>query len=188
MESFERVKITSRNVLFVPQLSTRLFLLMSLIEQGHDVHLSKSQGVQIYFSTITSPVTLPMPNYHLFASSALSTRNNPIKLTTIKKQETDLDLLYWCLGCRSIKTLLSANRENLWEDSNIIVRNDLISTSDHHIATICKKNRIKHSTPDSSIKPGQILCLDIVKNPAKCSGLTQDTTFRYYSLLVNKFS
>ena len=84
--------------------------------------------------------------------------------------------------------LLSANQANLWEDSSIIVRNDLISSSGHHIPTIRKKNRIKYSAPDPSLKPGQILCLDIVKNPAKCSGLTQDTTFCYYLLLVSKFS
>ena len=39
-ESYKPVSITQCNVLFVPQLSRRLFSLVSLIEQGHDVQLS----------------------------------------------------------------------------------------------------------------------------------------------------
>ena len=62
------------------------------------------------------------------------------------------------------------------------------STSDHDIVTIRKRNCVKSATPDPLLKPGQILCLDIVKNPAKCASLTQDTTFTYYPLVMDKFS
>ena len=90
-----------------------------------------------------------------------------------------MDLLYQCLGCRSIKTLLLANQANLWANASIIVRNDLILTSDHDIVTIHKQNHIKSATSNPLLKPGQILCLDIVKNTAKCAGLTQNTMFAF---------
>ena len=185
----EKLLLTLQNVLFVPTLSRRLFSLMSLIEQGHDVRLSRTKGVQIYFAGVTSPVTLKMPNYHLFASAANTSQSSPLIATHHKnKQKIELDILYRRLGCRSIKTLLSANQDDLWDDSSIIIRTDLISSSDHDIATIRKRNRRTYSEPNQSIHPGQILCIDIVKNPAKCPGLTQDTTFPSYLLAVDKFS
>ena len=83
---------------------------MSLIEQDHDVLLSKKYGVQILFSGESSKVTLPMPNYHLFASAGIDKTQDIKPNTSANKKKVDLDLLYRRMGNRSIKTLLSANQ------------------------------------------------------------------------------
>ena len=70
------------DVLFVRHLERRLFSLMSLIEENHDIHLSQQKGVKIYLDGEQSLVTIPMPNYHLFASSAPA---NPNKSTPPQK-------------------------------------------------------------------------------------------------------
>ena len=87
IESYKWVSITLRNVLFVPQLSRCLFFPMFLIEQGNYVQLSKSCGVQIYFETINSPVTLPMSNYHLFALCAFSAKTKYYPISTEKNKK-----------------------------------------------------------------------------------------------------
>ena len=90
-EIHDTVYLTLTDVLYVPQLSRRLFSLMSLIEQGHDFSLSRTKGIQIYFCDIASPVSMPMPNYHLFASYAAADMNSK---PHGNKQKIDLDLLY----------------------------------------------------------------------------------------------
>jgi len=112
---------------------------MSLIEENHTVELSKKNGVKLYFAGMKSPITIPMPNYHLFASQVKDGDNTlHKKKSSNNKQSINLDLLYRRLGCRSVKTLLSANQADVWDDSYITVQNDIISASDHHIATIRK--------------------------------------------------
>ena len=64
----EDINLRLEGVLHVSELSRRLFSLMALIEQDHTVNLSKQHGVQIKFDGESSKITLPMPNYHLFAS------------------------------------------------------------------------------------------------------------------------
>ena len=86
-----------------------------------------------------------MPNYHLFASCGIDKANDVMaspKSINPKKKKIDLDLLYRRTGCRSIKTLLSANQADVWNDTTVNVTTDLISTSDHHIATIKKRLEI----------------------------------------------
>ena len=187
-ETHEKLILTLQNVLYVPTLSRCLFYLTSLIEQGYDVKLSRKKGVQIFFDQTQSPVTLKMTNYHPFASAAMPKPSSTSAISAKNKQKIDLDILYRRLGFRSIKSLLSANQADLWHDSMIVVRTYFISSSNHDIATIRNRNQHKHTESDTSLKPGQILCLDIVQNPTKCTGLTQDTNFKYYLLAVDKFS
>ena len=155
------------DVLFVKHLERRLLSLMPLIEQIHDVRLSRQNMVQIYFDGEQSPVTIPMPNYHLFASSASANPNKSTPPQKSNKKKISLDLLYQRMGCRSIKTLLPANQEQIWDDVEVILKNDIISTSDHNIATIRKRRRNMFSEPNSSLQPGQKLCLDKIKSPHK---------------------
>ena len=183
----QKINLRIEDVLLVPNLERRLFSLMSLIEQDHDVRLSRNKGVQIYFSGERSPVTIPMPNYHLFASSASANENQLIKREKKNKKKISLDLIYQRMGCRSIKTLLSANQAEIWNDVEIIMKNDIISTSDHDIATIRKRKRNMHTEPDPNLQPGQKLCLDIIKSPHKIS-VTQETSYPYYLLAVDAFS
>ena len=103
-ESHEKLVLTLQNVPYVSTLSCCLFSLMSLIEQGLDIKLSHKKGVQIFFDQTHSPVTLKMPNYHLFATTVTSRPSLINDVATKNKQKIKLDLLYHRLGCRSIKT------------------------------------------------------------------------------------
>jgi len=129
-----------------------------------------------------------MPNYHLFASQVKDGDNTlHKKKSPNNKHSIHLDLLYRRLECISVKTLLSANKADVWDDSYITVQNDIISTSDHHIATIHKQRRNLQSEPDKALKPGQMLCLDLIYSPPK-KGLAPETTFKYYILAVDSYS
>ena len=83
------------------------------------------------------------------------------------------------MGCRSKKTLLSANQAQIWDDVEVILKNDIISTSNHNINTIRKRRRNMFSEPNSNLQPGQKLCLDIIKSPHKLS-VIQNTSYSYY--------
>ena len=128
------------DVLYVPNLEQRLFSLISLIDQDHDAKLSKRNGVQIYLHNEKYPISLPMPNYHLFASSAKSKTPTEI-ITSTNKIKIPLELLYMRMDCRNIKTFHSPNQAELWKDITVIISNDTFLENDHHIATIRKTNR-----------------------------------------------
>jgi len=70
--------------------------------------------------------------------SRSDTNNKLIKKEKTDKKKICLDLIYQRMGCRSIKTLLSSYQAEVWNDVEIIMKNDIISTSDHDIATIRK--------------------------------------------------
>ena len=108
-------------------------------------------------------------------------------ITSTKKNNIPVELLYKRTGFRNIKTLLSANQENLWQDVNIIINNDIISDTNHHIATIHKKNRNMSRIKNPNLKPGQILYLDIIKNTSSTS-ITPSTSFSYFLLAVDAYS
>ena len=106
------IKIRIHNVLYVPGLAQRLFSLMSLIKEGHDVTLSNKKGIMFNFGKLVT-VTTKLLNYHLFASQAVTQRQVIKQRKTERyKKEIGLDLLYKRLGHRSIKTLLSANKDD----------------------------------------------------------------------------
>ena len=73
------------------------------------------------------------------------------------------------MGCSNIKTLLSANQAELWEDTTVVISNDIISENDHHIATIKKANRNMTHKPNPKLKPGDVICLDIIQNISRTS-------------------
>ena len=91
------------------------------------------------------------------------------------------------MGCRNIKTLLSANQDDIWKDTSIVISHDLILENDHHIATIQKTNRNKKRQSNPNMKPGDIICLDIIKNTSTLS-VTQSTMYPFFLLAVNAFS
>ena len=163
---------------------------MSLIFQNHNVKLSKRNGAQIYLQGERFPISINMPNYHLLASSARTNQkmqNTKAIITSTNKTNIPLKLLYMWTDCRSIKKLLSANQENLWQDVNIIINNDIISDSNHHIATIRKTNRNTSRIENTNLKPGQIICLDIIKNNTSSSN-TPSTAFSHFLMAVDAYS
>ena len=91
------------------------------------------------------------------------------------------------MGCRNIKTLLSANQAELWKDTTVVITNDIISENDHHIATIRKHNRNMTREPNPNLRPGDVLCLDIIKNTSTTS-LTPTTMYKYFLLAVDAYS
>ena len=180
----DSINLRIKGVLHVPHLSRRLFSLMSIIKEGHDVTLSKSHGIKFTFGPYIS-ITIPLPNYKLFASPAI--QQNVNRKHNIKKTKIPLKIIYNRLGLRSVKMLLSANQDNVWNDTEIILENDFVSTSDHVIATIEKRARNKIKEPDATLQPGQTICLDLIKSPSKIS-LTTETSFPFYLLAVDAFS
>ena len=91
------------------------------------------------------------------------------------------------MGCRNIKTLLSANQAELWKDTTAIISNDIVSENDHHIATIRKHNRNTTRELNPNIKRGDVLCLDIIRNTLT-SSLTLSTMYKYFLLAVDVYS
>ena len=140
-----------------------------MIDQNHDVKLSKQNGVQIYLQGERFPISINMPNYHLFASSVRIKPNKYTIFASTTKINVTLEFLYMRTGCRNIKTLLSANQENSWQDIIIIINNDIVSDTNHHIETIRKKNSNTTCINQPNLKAGQIICLDIMKNIASSS-------------------
>ena len=104
------------DVLYIPNLERRLFSLMSLIDQNHNVKLYQHNGVQIYLYWQQFPTSINMPNYHLFASSThtkqKSTSTQPL-IRSNMKANAPLELCYMQMGCRNIKTHLSSNQKGL---------------------------------------------------------------------------
>ena len=183
----ENITLCLIDVLHVPNLERKLYSFMSLIDQNHDVKLSKRNGAQIYLQGECFPISINMPNYHLFASSARTKQNTQTILASTMKINFPLELFYMRTGCRSIKTLLSANQENLWQDVNIIIKNDIISDTDHHIETIRKKKRNTSRINNPNLKAGQIICLDMIKNTAS-SSITPSISFSDFLMAVDVYS
>ena len=157
---------------------------MLLIDQNHDVKLSIRNRVQIYLHQEKYPIPLPIPNYHLFASSAKSKTPKDI-ITSTAKTKIPLELLYMQMGCRNIKTLLSVNQAELWKDITVVISNDIISENYHHIATIKKANRNMTREPNPKLKPGDVICLDIIQNISRTS-LTPSTMYKYFLLAYRR--
>ena len=182
-ENLENITIYMEGVLHAPQLIRRLFSLMSLIEQNHMVQLSNS-GIKLFFKGQNTPVHMNLPNYHLFASNTLAFDKSEPSST---KQKIDLKLLYHRMGCRGLDTLLSASKSGVWADVEARFGKETVADCDHHIATIRKANRKRTANVDPNLKPGQVLSFDITYNPSK-TGLTNDSYFQYYLLVVDKCS
>ena len=58
----EKIHLRLEKVLYVPELTRRLFSLISLVDQQHKVLMSDSRGVQIWFKGERFPITLPSLN------------------------------------------------------------------------------------------------------------------------------
>ena len=97
------------------------------------------------------------------------------------------ELLYMRMDCRNIKTLLSVNQAELWKDITVVISNDIISENYHHIATIKKANRNMTREPNPKLKPGDVICLDIIRNTSRAS-LTPSTMYTYFLLAVDTYS
>ena len=91
------------------------------------------------------------------------------------------------MGCRGLGTLLSASKSGVWADVEARFGKETVADCDHHIATIRKANRKRTANVDPNLKPGQVLSFDIAYNPSK-TGLTNDSYFQYYLLVVDKCS
>jgi transposase InsO family protein len=90
-----------------------------------------------------------------------------------------------CLAHRALRSLLAANQHNLWNDIKVRMdhERDCLSCK---IATIhsSDRNKLPH-TP--STHPGQTIFSDIL-HPITDTGLTPNTTFPFYLILVDSFS
>ena len=69
----------------------------------------------------------------------------------------------------------------------VMIQNDLVSTNDHMTATIRKKSHNKNTESDISLKPGQRICLDLIKSSSQES-ITTETSYKDYFLAVDALS
>ena len=105
--------------------------------------------------------------------------------TTQPRRRVDLELLHARLGHQSIKSLLAASHDSIWEDTQIRFAPDsfCISCKIATRRTIARGHRpVSH--PEY---PGQILFMALIHNPSQTS-ITASTYFPYYLLIVCAYS
>jgi hypothetical protein len=101
------------------------------------------------------------------------------------RRHVDLELLHARLGHQSIKSLLAASHDSIWEDTQIRFAPDSFCIS-CKIAT--RRTAARGSRPVSHPEyPGQILFMDLIHNPSQTS-ITASTYFPYYLLIVCAYS
>ena len=91
------------------------------------------------------------------------------------------------MACRNVKTLLSANQSDVWNDMSVRIAPDIISATDHQIATIRRVRRKKIAEHESTFAPGETLSFDIIKNVSE-SSITPASHFPYILLVVDLVS
>jgi hypothetical protein len=86
---------------------------------------------------------------------------------------------------RSFKSIVAASTNGIWD--GIQVRQGPDEYCVHcKIGGIAKANR-GHKPPDKTSKPGEVLFMDIIPNPAK-GGLTSSTSYRDYLIIADAYS
>jgi hypothetical protein len=101
------------------------------------------------------------------------------------RRRVDLELLHARLGHQSIKSLLAASHDSIWEDTQIRFAPDSFCIS-CKIAT--RRTVARGHRPVSHPEyPGQIVFMDLIHNPSQTS-ITTSTYFPYYLMIVCAYS
>jgi len=113
-----------------------------------------------------------------------TTLTNPSTASETRRR-VDLELLHARLGHQSIKSLLAASHDSIWEDTQIRFAPDsfCISCKIATRRTVARGHRAV-SHPEY---PGQILFMDLIHNPSQTS-ITASTYYQYYLLIVCAYS
>ena len=102
-----------------------------------------------------------------------------------KDAHVSCKLMHDRLGLRSYRSILAGSEAEVWEGVKIHGSSDDYCVS-CKISAQPKASR-GHSAVSLAEKPGDVLFMDVIPNPAKC-GLTSSTSFKYYLLVVDGYS
>ena len=100
-------------------------------------------------------------------------------------QKVSLELMHQRMGHRSLRSIIAAEASSIWKGVKIHQGTDDYCV-DCKIGGMPKANR-GHTPPSQANKPGSVFFIDVIPNPAD-GGLTNDTSFKYYLIVVDAFS
>ena len=172
---------TLYNVLLAPDLCNRFFLIITLINAGHDCFFHKEFFTVYFGAEKKNAVSLPhsAQRKHAFTGK---TKDMSKKNKLPAKKKIALELLHQRLGHRSTRLLLAGDTANVWEDVELRIDPDTFCTS-CYISSINKNAR--SNIPLKPKVPFKWIFMDIIPSTAPKS-LTSDTTFSNYLLLVER--
>jgi hypothetical protein len=99
--------------------------------------------------------------------------------------QVSLELMHRRMGHRSFKNIVAAETSKAWKGVTIRQAPDEYCV-ECKIGGIVKAKR-GHTPPSEAAKPGDVLFLDVIPNPAK-GGPTSKTSFKNYLIVVDAFS
>ncbi|KAG7340238.1 reverse transcriptase RNA-dependent DNA polymerase [Nitzschia inconspicua] len=176
-----RATVLLKNVLYVPQLSRRLFSVSEWNQCGGQITFMPDKcRIQILDTN-----DVPIHTIDIDPIYAAEEVNHEAVLTVSKptapcrKQIVEQNLLHRRLGHRAISTLLLANEDNVWADVRMTTDND-------HFCETCKITTARKANRGSNpletidtLVPGMCIMVDIVKNPSSES-ITSSTYYPFY--------
>jgi hypothetical protein len=158
----------------------------------------QQHGTVLLFGSRQSPVTIPHHKHRGCMASNLSVihpgdTSGPTTCHNVpayrnkdnNKKRLPLELLHQRLGHRKCRTLLAANKHQLWEDVAIRMTGETGCLT-CGIATI--RSRARNKEPyTGATQPGEYLFLDI-QHPLVAAGITLSTSYAFYLLIVDAYS
>jgi len=154
-----------------------------LFVNGHKVeildpyHRNPEQHPMPFAHNVDSPPPDLQPPSPQAAQSPTAKDPPPVKV--------HIELMHRRMGHRSFKSIIAAQASKVWRGVNVIQSPDDYCV-DCKIGGITKAKRGAKS-PSSPTRPGQVLFIDIIPNPAK-GGLTSASSFPFYLIIVDAFS
>jgi transposase InsO family protein len=180
------------DVMYVPGLSRRLFSITRFARHGHYVTI-RSGSTTLYFGEQQSPVTLTNDGSRAMAADATVINENEQHAVpsnrshdhSANKKRASLELLHQRLGHRKCRALLDASEHGVWADTMVPMgpEEECISCE---ISTARASYRNKEPHTGGNY-PGEYIFLDIL-HPVVPVGLTRDSTFPFYLILVDAYS
>lgn len=191
------ITATLKDVMYVSGLSRRFFSITKFARHGHIVVI-KNNGITLHFEPNAGLVTLTNPSsrdnlaadIRVHKQTRQIDEHHPIPSArqrdhTNNKKRLSLELLHKRLGHRKCRTLLAASEHNLWEDVTVRMSPETGCLS-CGISTIRSTGRNKEPHTGATA-PGEYVFMDIL-HPVIVTGLTPNTSYAFYLLLVDAFS
>jgi len=181
------------DVMYVPGLSRRLFSITPFAMHGHFAAIQNG-STTLYFGRQQSPVTLTYEGGKAMAAdvTVVSSEGQPHLVPcnrnhdhSANKRRTCLELLHQCLGHRKCRAILAASEHGVWADTMVCMgTEDECISCDVSTAWASSRNKEAHT---SGNYPGEYVFLDIL-HPVVPVGLTKDSSFSFYLILVDTYS
>jgi len=190
----EPLNAVLHDVMYVPGLSRRLFSITRFARHGHYATI-RSGSTTLYFGEQQSPVTLTSDGSRPMAADATVIQDtmsqghripsNHSHDHSVNKKRTGLELLHQRLGHRKCRALLAASEHGVWADTMVRMgpEEECVSCE---ISTARASNRKKEPHTGGHYA-GEYIFLDIL-HPVVPVGLTRDSTFPFYLILVDAYS